>query len=732
MHVKLDVRNPIQTVNNEILYSGSGKNGTLDCNNYYYMNDGVPVFPVMGEIHPMRIDPEFWEDVIVKAKCGGLNTISFYVFWICIEPAPGVFDFTGRNNIRHFAELCVKHGLYAVPRIGPFCNAEMAHGGLPSWLYGMPVTERSNDPGYLTLVSRLYHAIAEQFKGLFWRDGGPIVCLQLENEYGHAPALWSSFYPFGGNELVSTGDGGDEHMLNLKRLAIEAGFDVPFWTATGWGDAPVPEGEFLGTGGAYTYLGRGGPTEGSCFNRIPKNYKTPYTTCELGTGVDVHSPWRPHVPPEGAEVVLLTSIAQGSNACGFYMYAGGSNPATRERFFVSDQKYLCMNLISYDFSAPIGEYGLVNDTYRHLRPWLTFLQDYTKEFVTTKPVWQEDAVLPEDTEHLRYMARVDGNSGYLFINNFQDKLTLPERNDVSIQLELPGGKLLIPQNGGITVAENEMLMLPFNMALGKAILNYAIVTPVCKLENGAEITHVFRKTRKNPAVYVFPRGTDINGNVNSYTDDVSVTVTAQPDDCFSVDGVKVLTLEEETVLHMQKVRLPDGNETLINSPDDFTYKDGVIRLTSFSNEIQVRILTNDGWKTLTRTVDTMESQADVKVLNGTWATVKLPENDFNELDDIFMELRFDGDIARVFADGKLVADHYNDGRPWQVSLKHLFREVTSGNGLAIRLLPKVDGETAMCFDGITYRPVGDNSGTMQFKSIEIKPHYKVFVTDAFI
>lgn len=739
----LDARSPLQHIGGDLLFSGTSPDGhTLGCNNYYYTLDGQPFYPVMGEIHPMRIDPAFWEDVLIKAKNGGLNTVSFYIFWICVEPAPGVFDFTGRNDIRRFVELCAKHGLYAFPRIGPFCNAEMAHGGLPSWLYGMPVRERSNDPGYLALVGRLYKAIAAQFGGLLWKDGGPIIGLQLENEYGHAPALWSSFYPFGGSELVSTGGGDEAHMLHLKRLAADAGLDVPFWTATGWGGAPVPEGEFIGTSGAYTYLGQGGPTSGSCFASVPTEYKTPLTTCELGTGVDVHSPWRPHVPPEGAEVVLFTSLAQGSNACGFYMYAGGSNPVTRERFFVSDQKYLCMNLISYDFSAPVGEFGLTNGTYRHLRPWLSALSDFAAGIVDTKPVWPEVTVGPEDTEHLRFMARVaddggEGARGFLFLNNFQDKLSLPERRGVSVRVDAPGGSITLPcpeaLPEGLTLAPDEMLMLPFGMHVGEVILTQATAIPVCRLDNADGAVFVFRATRANPAQYIFPAGTPLSMDCGKAAatltelSDGSLMVTAEPDAVFSAGGAKLLTISAERALHTEKITLPDGRQTLLSSENDFTCEDGVLTLTSFDTRLSAELWEGSGWTRMTRRVRARGMGEDVQILNGTWAAVRVPSASLRGLDDAFLELTFDGDIARIFADGLLIADHYNDGRPWQVSLRRLLRAGMGKDGVAIRLLPRSDGSTAMCFDGITYRPVDSGAGRTSFTSLTVRPHYRTVI-----
>ncbi len=155
--------------------------------------NGQPLIIVAGEMHPTRTDENSWEESILKMKAGGLNTVSCYVLWNAIEQDSGKFDFSGNRNIRKFVQLCEKHGMYVWLRTGPFCNSESLAGGLPGWLFGEPVLERSDDPGYLFYVSRFYREIGRELKGLMFKDGGPIIAIQLENEYQHAAPLWD--YP---------------------------------------------------------------------------------------------------------------------------------------------------------------------------------------------------------------------------------------------------------------------------------------------------------------------------------------------------------------------------------------------------------------------------------------------------------------------------------------------------------------------------------------------------------
>ena len=139
------------------------------------VKDGEPLFGVSGEIHYTRLSPEHWEEALYKAKAGGVNVISTYVFWIHHEETRGNFDFSGRRDLRRFVTLCRKHGLYCILRIGPFCHGEVRNGGFPDWLYGMPFRTRSTDEGFLRCVRRLYQQIAAQVRGLLFADDGPVI-----------------------------------------------------------------------------------------------------------------------------------------------------------------------------------------------------------------------------------------------------------------------------------------------------------------------------------------------------------------------------------------------------------------------------------------------------------------------------------------------------------------------------------------------------------------------------
>ena len=107
-------------------FSGKTPDGsTLAFNSFYLEQDGKPFFVISGEFHYSRMDAARWEDELIKMRMGGINTVSTYVFWNHVEEKEGEFDFSGSLDLRRFVELCRKHSLWVILRIGPFCHGEV-------------------------------------------------------------------------------------------------------------------------------------------------------------------------------------------------------------------------------------------------------------------------------------------------------------------------------------------------------------------------------------------------------------------------------------------------------------------------------------------------------------------------------------------------------------------------------------------------------------------------------
>ncbi len=253
---------------------GSNPAGEQIAFNSYYMSvNDKPVIPIMGEFHYSRYPHRQWEEQIRKMKAGGITVVATYVFWNIHEEEEGVFNWTGDRDLRHFIELCRKNHVQALVRIGPFCHGEIRNGGFPDWLFAKPLEVRSNDINCLKYVERLYREIGKQLEGLYYKNDGPIIGIQIENEHQHSAAPWAITYPGAPkdhtsatydasitmvgvsvqDQTISRADLGNLHMRTLKQMAVEAGMITPLYTATGWGNAAVIGNEAIPVTAAYTY-----------------------------------------------------------------------------------------------------------------------------------------------------------------------------------------------------------------------------------------------------------------------------------------------------------------------------------------------------------------------------------------------------------------------------------------------------------------------------------------------
>ncbi len=187
--------------------------------------DGRRVCPVMGEVHYSRIPANEWQREVKKMKEGGVTILATYVFWNHIEEEEGIFRWDGQRNLRQFLEVCQQEKMPVILRIGPFCHGEVRNGGMPDWLWSKDLIMRSMQPAFLACVERLYRQIFTQVQGLQWKDGGPVIACQFDNEYR----------------------GSGDYLMALKRIANNIGFDLPFYTRTGWPELskPVPFGEMI-------------------------------------------------------------------------------------------------------------------------------------------------------------------------------------------------------------------------------------------------------------------------------------------------------------------------------------------------------------------------------------------------------------------------------------------------------------------------------------------------------
>jgi len=700
----------------------------LRANNYFLELDGKPLSLVLGEIHPQRYPVEYWEEAILAMKAAGLNGISIYVFWGQIEPRPGEFDFSGRNDIRHFVELCKKHGMLAWLRVGPFCNAEILLGGLPPWLYGMPLTERSNHPLYLDLVGRYYAKLGEQLKGLMWGQGGPVIGLQVENELGVSGVDWAGIFPMYVNRGGFSGLRGEafaDHYRNLKKLALAGGLTAPFFSCTGWGlsaEKPLPYEEMmpteLGYMGGHYYFKSKDKNWVTLFDNADhrlKPYwgKSPVGLSEIGTGLPMTALMQGKglMPPEVTTCAALTRFGSMPTIyTGYYMFHGGSNPLDRTYgWAVKDTgKYPQVN---YDFQAPIGEFGDWRPSLFQLRPFNLFLASYGAELARTEVLHPADPVVNPADDRMRSVARMDGDSGFIFFNNYGCALDLSVRPDTHFEVRTDKGTITLPRVARMDIPSKAMGVLPLNLDLGGgARLLSATVQPVYRFGRDGRIYHIFSQISGMPCELVL--GKDVK--VESTGPGVSREGQPQTDGAqvFSVKPGRdaALTLRAPDGSPLTLVVLPQedardlavfkkGDSPLLAlSPYEVTFDGHQLRLMSETPQMGVGIFPPepkapgarpDGlFQELSVSVPPRTIDAKIEKFAANKWVLKVPEKAFEGLGDIYVDIRYAGQACRIFdiATGQLVADQFNLGVPWRVGLKR-FQKQLADKGLLVRAEP---------------------------------------------
>ncbi|HKO19419.1 MAG TPA: beta-galactosidase, partial [Acidobacteriaceae bacterium] len=363
----------------KVQYATDPQGHTLGINERYLTLDGNPWLPVMGEFHYTRVPESQWDEEILKMKAAGVQIVSTYVFWIHHEEIEGQFDWSGRRDLRRFVEICARHGMYVWLRIGPWDHGEVRNGGFPDWLLKKVSAQylRRDDPLFLGYVNKLYAAIAGQAKGLLWDEGGPIIGVQLENEYS----------------LRGSG-AGQPYILALKKLALSNGFRVPFYSVTGWDNAVVPKGAVVAVFGGYpdapwdaslhqlppeeVYEFRFGSRVSGNMGAIGANHKTqetesngyPFMTAEMGGGVQDTYHRRPVIDADDVAAMMPVMLGSGVNLYGTYMFQGGINPNGKLTTLQESQVTGYPNdlpIKTYDFQAPLSAFGQERESFRKLK-----------------------------------------------------------------------------------------------------------------------------------------------------------------------------------------------------------------------------------------------------------------------------------------------------------------------------------------------------------------------------
>ena len=596
-----------------------------------FLLGGERLLPVMGEIHFSRVPETEWRHELLKMKAGGVTVVATYVFWNHHNDRKDVWDWNGCKNLRRFILACKDLGMPLVLRIGPFCHGEVYQGGFPVWVVDRCQKEnirmRSADAGWLEMVRDLYEHIFTQAEGLLWKDGGPVIGVQLENE---CRGPWP-------------------YMLALKDMAVEIGYDVPFFTRTGWpafSGNPVC-GEILPLYGDYAdgfwdreLTDMPGEYKQAFEMREAKVSATiateqfskdelrmgdedggsdgpglsyPYFTCELGGGMMTSYHRRINIFDRDALALAVCKVGSGSNLPGYYMYHGGTNPDNPDHNMAEMQSSPVTNYNdlphkSYDFQSPLAEVGQVNESFHLTRLFHQFLADW-------------GAQIAEEKADLR-SSHLAWRGGFKFWNDY-------------VRIANPEGKTYW-QMYGVDGVDSVSAM------------------PFCKT---SDCIYYVRIPGVKAKVYGNHSGKQIR-----------ILTYEEARRCFKIGG-RLVKSRHEGVLFEE-----DGKIW-----EEYWKKTGELHVRRSAEGKMVE----REWKMGRNNV--VEQPFDDDFLTApTWeiSPSQLDKNIFSVREKKYLRISYQGDVARVYADGKLVADNFWNGKPFYVRASDL-----AGKKVEIKILP---------------------------------------------
>ena len=730
-------------------FAGTSPGGErISFTNFYMEINGKPFIPVSGEFHYSRMDAGRWEDELIKMRMGGINVVSTYLFWNHIEEDEGEFDFSGRRDLRRFVELCAKHGLYVILRVGPFDHGEVRNGGLPDWLYGKSFTVRSTDEGFLRCVRRLYGKIGEQVKGLFYRDGGPVIAVQLDNEYMHSSAMWEITTGIS-NEWINRGDEGEAYILALRDIALESGLVPAFFTGTAWGGAAYSPRVMPLWGGYayrpwifYSHRGEHPATEEYIYEDYHRNgaawaddfdpaYEPedrPYACCEMGAGMTCCYYYRFIYPYKSVDALANIKIGSGCNFPGYYMFQGGTNPIGKHGAYLNEAQ---VPKISYDYQAALGEYGQVRESYRRLKS-IHFLTHFFGE--TLAPM---DTVLPEsasgidprDTGPLRFAVRTDGKGGFLFVNNFQDHLNMPARKHDRVQIRTDADTY----DFDISLAPQENAILPFGLEMDGILLRQAAAQPLLRTEAGARPLYVFMKPDGMEVSFRFEDGAEVTGFAGLADGEEANLFTVRKGE----KEIDVLLLSREAADRLYLLR--DGSLVFTEAAllED---EQGKLRLETTAGENvmlcwpperlgqsgRLERLPDRGplgaWRAA---VEAAELEMKVEYPAPHKAVFSLPELP-EGLKDVRLRIRYRGDIGMLFLGNQMISDNFCNGDTWEIGLRE-YREELKREKMVLTIAPIREGAVVNAETAMAARNEESQRETADLESAELQAVYEIRV-----
>lgn len=372
-----------------------------------FLLDGKPVKLLSGAIHYFRIMPEYWENCFYNLKTMGFNTVETYIPWNIHEPEEGVFDFSGNKDVVRFVRLAQSMGLMVILRPTPFICAEWEFGGLPSWLLRYPdMKVRTNTPLFLSKVDAYYKELFSRIAPLQITQGGLVIMMQVENEYG-------SF-------------GNDKNYLRaIKGIMEKYGVRVPLFTSDGAWPAALEAGNLVEDGVLAT--GNFGSRSDENLDAMEaffreKGVKMPLMCMEFWDGW--FNRWKePVITRDAEDLAMEVKQLLKRASINLYMFQGGTNFGFYNGCSARGNNDL-PQITSYNYDAVMTEWGQPSDKFYKLRQVI-------RELYPQIPTME-----PRDNERFAYpQAKLTGK---VSLFSCIDQLAGCRKSDVPLTMEEAG------------------------------------------------------------------------------------------------------------------------------------------------------------------------------------------------------------------------------------------------------------------------------------------------------
>ncbi|MBP1988746.1 glycoside hydrolase family 35 protein [Paenibacillus eucommiae] len=358
------------------MFNFQGENFTMD---------GNPIRIISGAIHYFRVVPEYWRDRLLKLKACGFNTVETYVAWNLHEPKQGEFNFAGIADLEKFIEIAGEVGLMVIVRPSPYICAEWEFGGLPAWLLAdSDMRLRCFHQPFLDKVDAYYDVLLPKLEPLLCTNGGPIIAMQIENEYGSY--------------------GNDKKYLNyLKDSMQKRGIDVLLFTSDGPLDYMLQGGMVEGVLATVNF----GSSPDESFEKL-REYQPdkPLMCMEFWNGWFDHWGEEHHTRDAGDVAQVLDEMLKANASVNFYMFHGGTNFGF---YNGANNPEYAPTITSYDYDVLLDEAGDPTPKFHAVRK---VIENYVElgELVLPDPIKKKSYGQVHMTEQIGLLDHLDAFS----------------------------------------------------------------------------------------------------------------------------------------------------------------------------------------------------------------------------------------------------------------------------------------------------------------------------------